>query len=273
MPDTPLDGLEPIRPGTRVRIMDADAEDPARVDKGDLKEELAQVRERIAQLQRAFYADGRRALLVIFQGRDASGKDGVIRAVFQGVNPMGMQVTGFRKPTEEELAHDFLWRVHRAVPQRGMFGLFNRSHYEDVLVVRVHDLVPPEVWEQRYDQINVFERHLATNGVVILKFFLHISREEQRKRLIERLEDPEKNWKFNAGDLMERQKWDAYTEAYEAALSRCTTAECPWYLVPADRNAVRNVLVARTVAAVLERIGSRFPGADPEVLRLKETII
>ena len=241
-------------------------------DKSALKAELAELNERIASLQRPFFAAARRALLVILQGRDASGKDGTIRAVFSGVNPMGLQVTSFRKPTDEELAHDFLWRVHRAIPPRGMIGLFNRSHYEDVLVVRVNNLVPREAWEARYDQINAFERHLTANGVVILKFFLDISREEQRKRLIERLEDPEKNWKFNPGDLQEREKWEAYTTAYETALQRCSPPECRWHVVPADRNTVRNVMVARKVAETLESLGSKYPSADPAVLRLKESI-
>ena len=190
-----------------------------------------------------------------------------------GVNPQGVRVTAFRKPTEEELAHDFLWRVHHAVPPRGVIGLFNRSHYEDVLVVRVNGLAPRAVWDDRYQRINEFEAHLAASGVVVVKFFLHISREEQRVRLIERLEDPRKNWKFNEGDLKERAQWDAYTEAYEAALSRCSTAEAPWYVVPANRNAVRNVLVARTVLRTLERIAPVFPPATREALELRATIV
>lgn len=271
MSEPVLPDLLPVTPGGPVAIADGDADVPG-ADKDALKDELKQLRRRIAALQEAFHADGRHALLVILQGRDASGKDGTIGAVFQGVNPQGMRVTAFKQPTPEELAHDFLWRVHRAVPPRGTIGLFNRSHYEDVLVVRVNELVPRAAWEDRYQRINDFERHLAANGVVILKFFLHISREEQRVRLLERLDDPRKQWKFNAGDLKERARWDAYTEAYEAALSRCSTAEAPWYVVPADRNSLRNVLVARTVLAALERLKPEFPPATPEALELRASI-
>jgi PPK2 family polyphosphate:nucleotide phosphotransferase len=266
-----LPDLRPVPPGGPVSITDTDADVPS-PDKEELKEELSDLRKRIAGVQEAFHADGRHALLVVFQGRDASGKDGTIGAVFKGVNPQGVRVTAFRQPTVEELAHDFLWRVHHAVPPRGTIGLFNRSHYEDVLVVRVNELVPQAAWEDRYQRINDFERHLAANSVVILKFFLHISREEQRVRLIERLDDPRKNWKFNAGDLAERARWDAYTEAYEAALARCSTPEAPWYVVPADRNTVRNVLVARTVLAALDRTEPAFPPATPEALELRATI-
>lgn len=266
-----LPDLRPVAPGGPVAIADADANGPE-ADKDDLKEELKELRDRIADVQEAFHADGRHALLAIFQGRDAAGKDGTIGAVFSGVNPQGIRVTAFKQPTREELAHDFLWRVHQAVPPRGTIGLFNRSHYEEVLVVRVNKLVPRAAWEDRYQRINEFERHLVANGVVILKFFLHISREEQRVRLIERLEDPKKNWKFNAGDLAERARWDAYTEAYEAALSRCSTAEAPWYVVPSDRNSLRNVLVAREILRALERLEPVFPPATPEALELRATI-
>jgi len=270
--ESPLPDLQPIAAGAAVRIAEEHADVPE-ADLAALKRELKALRKRIAAIQEAFHADRRHALLVVFQGRDASGKDGTIGAVFKGVNPQGVRVTAFRKPTEEELAHDFLWRVHHAVPPRGVIGLFNRSHYEDVLVVRVNGLAPRAVWEDRYGRINAFESHLAASGVVVIKFFLHISREEQRVRLIERLEDPRKNWKFNAGDLKERAQWDAYTEAYEAALSRCSTAEAPWYVVPANRNAVRNVLVARTVLRTLERIAPVFPPATPEALELRATIV
>ncbi len=272
MNDSALPDLRPVAPGARIAIGDADA-DVRGIDTAPLKQELKSLRKRIAEVQEALHADGRSALLVIFQGRDASGKDGTIKAVFKGVNPQGIRVTAFRQPTPDELAHDFLWRVHAAVPPRGVIGLFNRSHYEDVLVVRVNELVPRRFWEDRYDRINDFEAHLAASGVVILKFFLHISREEQRVRLIERLEDPTKNWKFNAGDLAERARWDAYTDAYEAAISRCSTAEAPWYVVPADRNSVRDVVVGRTVLQALERIGPVFPPATPEALELRATIV
>ena len=272
MTEALLPDLEPVPPGGSVHIADEHA-DVSEADKEALSQELKALRKRIAGLQEAFHADRRHALLVVFQGRDASGKDGTIGAVFKGVNPQGVRVTAFKKPTEEELAHDFLWRVHHAVPPRGVIGLFNRSHYEDVLVVRVNGLAPRTVWEDRYERINDFERHLAASGTIVIKFFLHISREEQRVRLLERLDDPRKNWKFNAGDLKERAQWEAYTEAYEAALSRCSTAVAPWYVVPANRNAVRNVLVARTVLRTLERIAPVFPPATPEALELRATIV
>lgn len=268
-----LHDLEPILPGIRVPLADAAALVPDAPPKDELERELDALRTDIAHMQEAFYADGRHALLVVLQGRDTSGKDGTIQHVFQAVNPLGLAITGFKRPTPEELSHDFLWRVHRAVPPLGMIGIFNRSHYEDVLVVRVHGLVPRDEWERRYEQINAFERHLAESRVVVLKFYLHISREEQRGRLRERLDDPEKNWKFNPGDLAERGLWDDYTAAYEAALSRCSTEVAPWFVVPSDRKVVRNVLIARKVLATLRTIDPKFPPADPEVLRLRDTIL
>jgi PPK2 family polyphosphate:nucleotide phosphotransferase len=266
-----LSDLTPVPPGHRVELTDAGAAEAADA-KDALKAELDRLRTRLGELQEVFYADGRRALLVVLQGRDTSGKDGTIGHVLGGMNPLGVRVTSFRKPTTEELAHDYLWRVHRAVPERGMIGIFNRSHYEDVLVVRVHELVPEAVWSRRYDQINAFERHLTECGTVIVKFMLHISRAEQAQRLRDRLDDPTKNWKFNAGDLAERARWDEYTRAYEDALSRCSTAEAPWYIVPADRKRVRDVLVARTLVRVMEGLGAQYPQAAAEVLALKEKI-
>ena len=267
-----LQDLAPLAPGARVSLTDAAAK-VDRAGSGDaLETELEDLRGRLSDLQETFYADGSRALLVVLQGRDTSGKDGVIRHVFRGVNPLGVRVTSFRKPSDVELAHDYLWRVHSAAPERGMIGIFNRSHYEDVLVVRVHELVPADVWARRFDQINDFERHLSECGTVLVKFMLHISREEQAERLRARLEDPTKNWKFNAGDLGERDYWDDYTKAYEEALSRCSTAHAPWYVVPADRKRVRDVLIARTLVRVLEGLGSTYPAADPDVLALKEKI-
>jgi PPK2 family polyphosphate:nucleotide phosphotransferase len=185
--------------------------------------------------------------------------------VFGQLNPMGVEVTSFKAPTPLELSHDYLWRVHQRVPPRGMIGVFNRSHYEEVLVVRVHGLVPEEVWRARYDQINAFERHLADNGVTILKFCLHISREEQRRRLIDRLRDPDKNWKFNPGDLKERERWDGYTAAYGDAIRLTSSAYAPWFVVPADRKALRDVLIAEVVVETLERMDPRYPTAGEPV--------
>lgn len=266
--------LEPLISPKRVNLRDRDARRPAELrDDDDLKDRTEKLTDRLRDLQRAFYADGRRALLVVLQGRDAAGKDGAIRKVFGACNPQGCQVTSFKQPTPLELRHDFLWRVHAAMPPHGMIGLFNRSHYEDVLVVRVNDLVPKRVWSKRYDQINDFERMLTQNGVVILKFFLHVSRDEQRLRLIERLEDPEKNWKFNAGDLDDRARWKEYTAAYTDAIRKCSTKWAPWYVVPADSNRVRDHLVADVVVRTLEKLNPIYPSADPSVLELASTIV
>ena len=258
--------LKPVSPRAALDLDDADAriDDPPGDDALDKK--LDEQVERIADIQRMFYADGRFALLIVLQGRDASGKDGVIRKVFTGVNPQGVRVTSFKVPTDEERHHDFLWRVHQHVPPRGMIGIFNRSHYEDVIVTRVNDLVPKAVWESRFDQINEFERMLAANDVRILKFFLHISRDEQRERLQKRLDNPEKNWKFNAGDLAQREKWTAYTAAYRDAIRRCSTRWAPWYVVPSDDKKVRSWLIAKTVADTMEGLELAWPKGDPEVL-------
>jgi PPK2 family polyphosphate:nucleotide phosphotransferase len=253
-----------------LRLSDADAKPPRDLPRGDaLKELLAQEQERLSALQEAFYADRRHALLVVLQGRDASGKDGVIRNVFDPCNPQGCQVTGFKAPTETELAHDFLWRIHQAVPPRGIIGIFNRSHYEDVLVVRVRALAPKAIWQRRYAQINDFERHLAENRVVILKFFLHISREEQREQLLERLTDPTKNWKFRAGDLDDRARWEDYTRAYRDALRKCSTKEAPWFVVPSDSKLARNYLVTKRINHALEALNCEYPRASAKVLALK----
>ena len=226
------------------------------------RKELAQLAQRLGELQARLYAEGRQALLIVLQGMDTSGKDGTIRHVFRAVNPQGVRVTSFKQPTALELAHDYLWRVHRHVPARGEIGIFNRSHYEDVLVVRVHDLVPPQIWGRRYDHINAFEQRLADEGTRIVKFFLHISKEEQKKRLEARLQNPKKHWKFNPSDLSERKLWDAYTEAYRAVLGRTSTAAAPWYAVPADRKWQRNLIVAQVLVNALEAMDPQYPAVD-----------
>jgi len=265
---SPLSVLDPVPAGGPVDLSDAAAAPPPELDeKHERTGRLTSLTDRFNLLQRALFAEGRRALLVVLQGRDAAGKDGVIRKVFGPLDAQGCTVTTFRKPSAQELDHDFLWRIHAAAPRRGVIGIFNRSHYEDVLVVRVLGLVPPAEWSARYEQINAFERMLTENGTTILKFFLHVSREEQKRRLQERLEDPAKNWKFNPGDLDTRRRWDEYSEAYRDALTRCSTPWAPWYVVPADRNAARDVLVAEVVVDALERMNPQFPRADPEVLR------
>jgi PPK2 family polyphosphate:nucleotide phosphotransferase len=255
--------LDPVPPDTPVTLGDEHARlpDDDAHQKPDLKLRLSALTRRIDELQAALHAEASRSLLVVLQGRDGAGKDGVIRGVFGPLDPQGVAVTAFKVPTAEELAHDYLWRIHRAVPPRGFIGIFNRSHYEDVLVVRVDRLVPEAVWRARYEQITRFERILSENGVTILKFFLHISREEQRKRLHARLADPEKYWKFDDGDLRKRAQWDDYTLAYQEAVSRTSTVWAPWYVVPADRKPVRDVLVAQVVVDALERMDPMYPGA------------
>ena len=220
---------------------------------------------KLTALQDAFHADGRRALLLVLQGRDASGKDGVIKTVYGAFNPTGVTVASFGPPTKLELEHDFLWRVHQLVPKLGMIGVFNRSHYEDVLAVRVRELAPESVWRPRYDQINAFEKLLHEQGVIVRKCMLHVSRDEQRDRLNERMDDPRKNWKFRVDDLKDRARWDAYTEAYREVLERCSTKWAPWYVVPSDDKVVRNYLIARMLVETLETADSQYPEMDPLV--------
>ena len=224
--------------------------------------------ERIAALQERLHAEDTRALLVVLQAMDAGGKDGVIRSVFSGVNPPGCKVTSFKAPTATERDHDFLWRIHHAMPGRGEIGVFNRSHYEDVLVVRVDGLAPKSVWSRRYAQINAYERYLVDNGTEILKLYLHISREEQAERLRERIADPEKRWKFSPDDLRKRAQWDDYMAAYEDAIAHCSTSWAPWYVVPGDRNWVRNLAISAIVRRKLEEMDPQLPRPewDPSVV-------
>jgi PPK2 family polyphosphate:nucleotide phosphotransferase len=261
--------LKPVEPKRSIKLDDYHARAHGGVKGG---KSLARATEkhvkRISELQRVFYADARYALLIVLQGRDASGKDGTIRRVFTAVNPQGCTVASFKAPTELEQRHDFLWRVHAQVPQRGMIGIFNRSHYEDVLVPRVHASITKKEWLARYDEINDFEEMLDHNGVLILKFMLHVSRDEQKRRLMERLADETKNWKFRVGDLEDRAKWDDFTIAYEGALKHTSTKWAPWYIVPADDKDVRDWLVARTIADALDKLGLGYPPADPAVLSL-----
>jgi PPK2 family polyphosphate:nucleotide phosphotransferase len=249
-----------IKPGTKVNLKDYD---PA--DTGDFRSEeeaegtLQKYLAELDKLQRLLYAENKRALLIVLQGMDTSGKDGTVRKVMSGLTPLGVEVKAFKAPNDEELAHDFLWRVHRAVPPRGYLGIFNRSHYEDVLVVRVHELVPRKAWKGRYEQINQFEKMLVKNDVIILKFFLHISKDEQRQRLEARLTDPTRYWKFSLKDVEERRYWSAYRKAYEAALTRCNTKGAPWYVVPANHKWYRNLVVARAVVETLRDLHMQYP--------------
>jgi PPK2 family polyphosphate:nucleotide phosphotransferase len=257
-----------VEPGAKVKLARWDPDDTAGIEKEQTVEELEAHRKKLDELQYKLYAENRRAVLVVLQAMDTGGKDGTIRHVMSGLNPQGCRVTSFKVPSQEELAHDYLWRAHRAVPARGEVGIFNRSHYGDVLVVRVHNLVPKQVWSQRYEQINVFEKLLADNDVKILKFFLHISREEQKKRLLERINDPTKNWKVSLGDFEERKYWDDYVEAHEEALTRCSTEWAPWYVIPADRKWFRNLAVADILVRTLESMDLRLPKLTLDLSRL-----
>lgn len=224
-------------------------------------EQIAENTEVTADLARRLYAEDKRSLLVVLQGMDAAGKDGSVRAVMRGINPRSCQVHSFVKPSEEELDHDFLWRIHKRVPRKGNIGIFNRSHYEDVLVVRVHELVPKSVWQKRYDQINDFERMLSENGTVILKCYLHISYEEQRERLQARMDNPDAHWKVNLGDLDERKRWDDYRAAFNDALTKCNTDHAPWHIVPCDRKWYRSLAISNLIRRTLETMDPQYPKA------------
>jgi len=261
--------LKPVDPKRSINLDDDHARAHGGVKSGKSLERATEKHvKRISDLQRVLYADARYGLLIVLQGRDASGKDGTIRKVFTAVNPQGCSVASFKAPTELEQRHDFLWRIHAQVPPRGMIGIFNRSHYEDVLVPRVRGSITKKEWLARYDEINDFERMLDRSGLVILKFMLHVSRDEQKRRLMERLADETKNWKFRVGDLEDRAKWDDFSKAYEGALEHTSTKWAPWYIVPADDKDVRDWLVARTIADALEKLDLRYPPADPAVLAL-----
>jgi PPK2 family polyphosphate:nucleotide phosphotransferase len=265
--------LDPVDPEAPISLRDEDATwHDAPSDKKVLQKTHKRL-ERLAKLQSELYGDGRYALLVVLQGRDTAGKDGTIRKVFGACDPQGCAVTSFKEPTPIERKHDFLWRVHTAVPPRGTLGIFNRSHYEDVLAARVHGTVGKPIWMSRYDQINDFERMLVQNNVVVLKFLLHISRDEQRRRLLKRVEKEDKNWKFREGDLDDRRLWDAYTDAYHDMLRRTSTKAAPWYLVPADDKKVRDYFVTGVVVRTLRKLKLRYPDADPNVLLKAEQIL
>ncbi len=249
--------------GTTVSLQEFDPgyRDP-QYDKQSGKKQTARNAELLADLGYRLYAENRRSVLLVLQGMDTCGKDGTIRSIMRGLNPQSCTVTPFKKPSVEELDHDFLWRIHRAVPRRGDIGIFNRSHYEDVLVVRVHNLVPEAEWESRYELINSFEKLLCEGDMTIVKCFLHVSREEQRQRLQARLDHPHKRWKFSRADLDERKLWDKYQEAYEAVLNRCNSSYAPWHVIPADRKWYRNLLVSQILRETLEALEPQFPPAE-----------
>lgn len=253
-----------VQPGSEIDLSQWDPADlrfsPG--SKAEAKAKLRELNDEMEELQELLYAEGKHRVLIVLQGMDTSGKDGTIRHVFEGVNPQGVRVANFKVPTRHELARDYLWRVHQVVPRKGEIVIFNRSHYEDVLVVRVHNLVPEEMWARRYDHINDFERMMHDEGTTIRKIYLHIDMDEQKERLLARLHEPHKQWKFSLGDVKERKRWHDYTQAYEAALSRTSTDWAPWYIVPANRKWYRNLVVASILVDTLKDLSMQYP--EPE---------
>jgi len=240
-----------IPPRTKVRLHDHDPADTGGITREKAEARIAERRDEFAEMQELLYGAARQSVLIVLQGMDTSGKDGTIGKVMAPINPQGCDVVAFKEPTPADLAHDFLWRIHPCTPAMGMIGIFNRSHYEDVLIVRVHNLVPKAVWKRRYEAINHFEQLLAESGTIILKFFLHISKDEQRERLLAREKDPIKAWKLAPGDWIEREKWDEYQGAYETALSKCSTKDAPWYIIPADKKWFRDLIITEAILDTL----------------------
>ncbi|MCB9495823.1 MAG: polyphosphate kinase 2 family protein [Fibrobacteria bacterium] len=256
-------------PGKKVRLdrLPTDAEGGGEA-KAEAVERTESIRPQLRSLQERLYAEGKRGLIVVFQAMDTGGKDGAVRGLFTGLDPAGVQVTGFKGPTSAELAHDYLWRIHAMVPPRGMIGVWNRSHYEDVLAVRVRKLVPDEVWRRRFEHINAFEKMLVDEGMVLVKYFLHISHDTQRKRLEERLADPSKHWKFDPADLEDRLHWDAYQSAYQDVLEKCSTPWAPWKVIPADRKWARNFALMNDLVEVLQGMDPKPPPARFDLSRV-----
>lgn len=251
-----------VGPGDKVRLKNFDPADTSDLDEEQCQAAVEKFQKRLTALQELLYAGHRWKILIILQGMDTSGKDGTISHVISALNPAGVRVESYKKPSEEELDHDFLWRIHDKVPAKGEVTIFNRSQYEDVLVVRVHELVPAKVWRKRFRQITDFERMLSKNDTVILKFFLHISKDEQRKRLLERIENPEKHWKFQKGDIEERKLWVKYMDAYQDAVEKTSTEFAPWYIVPSDAKWYRNYVIGSVIVDALEKLNMKFPKID-----------
>ncbi len=259
-----------VKPGSRVRLKDIDPGYHGRHESHEKAlPEIDSTLEQITAQQELIYAEGKQALLIVLQGIDAAGKDGVCWHVIRAMNPQGCSVHGFKQPTAEELAHDFLWRIHRQVPGKGRVAVFNRSHYEDVLVVRVHDLAPKDVWSGRYEAINQFEGLLAANGVTVIKFFLYISKEEQLERFRRRLDDPDRHWKISTSDYTEREYWDSYCEAYEAMLSRCSTEHAPWYVIPSNHKWFRNLATSQIILETLETMDIKAPEPSVDIAEIR----
>jgi PPK2 family polyphosphate:nucleotide phosphotransferase len=264
----PLREVLRVAPGKRVRLAGIDPAETHGYTKSDAGAQLQKGLDRLSDLQDRLWAEAKHPVLVVLQGIDAAGKDGSVKHVMGAFNPMGCSVTSFKVPTAIEAAHDYLWRVHQRTPGKGEIAIFNRSHYEDVLVVRVHDFVPKKTWQKRFDQINAFERLLAEEGTTILKFFLLIDRDEQKARLQSRVDDPRKNWKFKLGDLAERKLWDDYMAAYEDVLNRCSTDAAPWYVIPADRNWFRNLAIAEILADTLDELKPAYPPPTEDLAKV-----
>ncbi len=262
-----------VKPEKEIHLKDYETNESSAFDgkKKDGKKRLLELNEELETLQELLYAEGKHKLLVVLQGMDAAGKDGTVRHVFEGVNPQGVRVSSFKVPTAEELAHDYLWRIHKQTPRSGEIVIFNRSHYEDVLVVRVKNLVPEKVWKKRYAQIREFEKMLVEEGTTILKFFLHIGKEEQKARFQARLDDPTKHWKFNPDDLKVRAFWEDYQQAYEDLLNKTSTEEAPWYIIPADKKWYRNLLIAETLVKTLKSFQMQYPAnsVDPSTIHIE----
>jgi PPK2 family polyphosphate:nucleotide phosphotransferase len=255
-----------VVPGQKIKLLEIDPDDTGSfADKAAAKKETKKNVKRLAELQNVLYAEGKHALLIVLQAMDAGGKDGAIRNLMSGINPQGVRVTSFKKPTDEELAHDFLWRIHQAAPARGMIGVFNRSHYEDVLIVRVDNIVPDTVWRPRYELIRQFEHLLHSTGTTILKFYLHISKEEQKERFQARVDEPEKNWKFSFEDLEKRKQWDDYMVAYEEMLNQTTTGYAPWNVIPADQKWYRNLALMRTIVTTMRHLDPIYPSQEGDL--------
>lgn len=256
---------QPLVPkiGDKVDLKDYAPDYHGEYDKDSARLALDPLQNRMAELQEMLYAQGDKAVLVVLQAMDAGGKDGTIKKVFDAVNPLGVRVANFKAPSAEELAHDYLWRIHQQTPPKGYIGIFNRSHYEDVLVVRVNELVPEEIWKKRYGHINDFERLLVDNGVRVLKFFLHISKEEQKERFQERLDNPDKQWKFSLGDLPVREHWDDYMAAYEDTIAKCNTDYAPWHIVPSNHKWYRDLVVTQVIVEAMEKMGLAYPPPEP----------
>jgi len=258
-----------IDPGDHIRLADFNPSYKGKYEKHQALEKIEKLRQKMNNLQQSLFAERKRSLLIVLQALDAGGKDGVIKHVIGSMNPDGCHVANFKEPTQQELAHDFLWRVEAQTPAKGEIAIFNRSHYEDVLIVRVHNLVPKSVWSQRYEQINDFERRLVQNGTHVLKFFLHISKEEQLRRFDERLDDPAKRWKISEADYAEREYWDDYLRAYEDAFERCNTDDAPWFVIPADHKWFRDLAVSEIIVSTMEAMNYQVPQPTVDIQEIR----